>query len=140
MTRQAFLDGGVGLIQRIENRASGIPSLLEQARSDLASAEQERDDAEQRIGQPFRHAQALADAEEDLARIETQLAAMHADIDHAAQPEPAPEHSSKGLSVETVRAHRPALGVRPNPERSPVSGGAGSSPQSRVRALPTRGL
>jgi hypothetical protein len=76
MTRQSFLDGGIGLIQRIENRASGIPSLLEQARSDLASAETERDDAEQRIGQPFRHAQALADAEKDLARIETQLAAM----------------------------------------------------------------
>lgn len=137
MTRQSFLDGGVGLIQRIENRASGIPSLLEQARSDLASAETERDDAEQRIGQPFRHAQALADAEKDLARIETQLAAMQEDIDHAAQPEPAP---GNGLNVETVRAHRPALGVRPNPERTPVSSRAGSSAQSWARETPARGF
>ena len=88
MTRQSFLDGGVGLIQRIENRASGIPSLLEQARSDLASAETERDDAEQRIGQPFRHAQALADAEKDLARIETQLAAMQEDTTTQHNPNP----------------------------------------------------
>jgi hypothetical protein len=140
MTRQSFLDGGVGLIQRIENRASGIPSLLEQARSDLASAETERDDAEQRIGQPFRHAQALADAEKDLARIETQLAAMQEDIDHAAQPEPAPENPPSGLNVETVRAHRPALGVRPNPERTPVSSGAGSSAQPWARETPARGF
>ena len=140
MTRQSFLDGGVGLIQRIENRASGIPSLLEQARSDLASAETERDDAEQRIGQPFRHAQALADAEKDLARIETQLAAMQEDIDHAAQPEPAPGNPPNGLNVETVRAHRPALGVRPNPERTPVSSRAGSSAQSWARETPARGF
>ena len=107
---------------------------------DLASAETERDDAEQRIGQPFRHAQALADAEKDLARIETQLAAMQEDIDHAAQPEPAPGNPPNGLNVETVRAHRPALGVRPNPERTPVSSRAGSSAQSWARETPARGF
>lgn len=139
-TRDGFLDGGVGLIQRIENRASGIPSLLEQARTDLASAEHERAEAEQRIGQPFRHAQALADAEKDLARIETQLAAMQEDIDQAAQPEPAPETEPHGLNVETVRAHRPALGVRPDPERTPVAGGAVSSAQGRARESPARGF
>ncbi|MFT3859977.1 helicase [Micropruina sp.] len=121
MTRQAFLDGGVGLIQRIENRASGIPALLDQARSDLANAETERADAAGRIGQPFRHAVALADAEKDLARIETQLAAMQADIDHEAQPEPAPEQLPSGLSIETVRAYRPALGVRADPARTPAA-------------------
>lgn len=119
MTRQAFLDGGVGLIQRIENRASGIPSLLDQARDDLTSAEQERDDAEQRIGQPFRHAGALADAEKDLARIETQLAAMQDDIDHA-NNEPPAEEPAPALTVEAVRAHRPALGVRADPMRDPA--------------------
>lgn len=91
MTRQAFLDGGVGLIQRIENRTSGIPSLLEHARTDLASAETERDDAAQRIGQPFRHTQALADVEKNLVRTETQLAAMQEDSDPAAQADTASE-------------------------------------------------
>lgn len=140
MTRQAFLDGGVGLIQRIENRASGIPSLLDQARDDLTSAEQERDDAEQRIGQPFRHAGALADAERDLTRIETQLAAMQEEVDQAGQPEPAPETPPSGLNVEAVRAHRPALGVRPNPERTPVTSGASASAQPWTRESPARGF
>ena len=87
-----------------------------------------------------RRTQALADAEKDLARIETQLAAMQEDIDHAAQPEPAPENPPSGLNVETVRAHRPALGVRPNPERTPVSSGAGSSAQPWARETPARGF
>ena len=120
--------------------SQNTPAITTLAGSDLASAETERDDAEQRIGQPFRHAQALADAEKDLARIETQLAAMQEDIDHAAQPEPAPENPPSGLNVETVRAHRPALGVRPNPERTPVSSGAGSSAQPWARETPARGF
>ena len=140
LTRQAFLDGGTGLIQRIENRASGIPSLLEQARSDLATAEHERAEADQRLGQPFRYAQTLVDAEEDLARIETQLAAMQADIDQAEQPEPAPEAEPSGLNVETVRAHRPALGVRPDPDRTPVSSSAGASTPGWARQSPGRGF
>lgn len=141
MTRQAFLDGGVGLIQRIENRASGIPSLLDQARDDLTSAEQERDDAEQRIGQPFRHAEALADAEKDLARIETQLAAMQDDIDHDSRPESEPEPGREpALTVEAVRAHRPALGVRPDPQRSPAMTAAVVPTDSTAHDLSPRRL
>ncbi len=140
MTRQSFLDGGVGLIQRIENRASGIPALLEQARTDLTGAEHERAEAAQRIGQPFRYAQALADAEKDLARIETQLAAMQDDIDQTTSPEAAPETEPSGLSVEAVRAHRPALGVRPDPERTPVTSGASSSGPGWARESPGRGF
>jgi hypothetical protein len=46
----ALLDGQVGLIQRIENRVSGIPTLLAGAREDLAAAQQTIADA----GQPRR--------------------------------------------------------------------------------------
>ncbi len=139
LTRASFLDGGIGLIQRIENRASGIPSLLEQAHADLARAEAERADAQQRIGQPFRHAQALADAEEDLARIETQLAAMQDDIDSQPSPTPEPEREP-ALTVEAVRAHRPALGVRPDPDRTPEPSGSASTVQMRVRDALSRGM
>ena len=76
MSKESFLDGGVGLIQRIENRVSGIPALLDQARADLERSNETFAEVAERIGQPFRHAQALARAEDDLARIETQLAAM----------------------------------------------------------------
>src|SRR5699024_11206105 len=140
MTRQSFLDGGIGLIQRIENRASGIPALLEQARDDLTSAEHERADAEQRIGQPFRHAAALVEAENELTRIETQLAAMQEDIDHAAPPEPTPQGPPSGLTVETVRAHRAAFGVRADPARTPSTTGAFTSTGSESRDLPPWGL
>ncbi|OYO08831.1 helicase [Enemella evansiae] len=139
VTRGAFLDGGVGLVQRIENRATGIPTLLEQARTDLTRAEAERDDAEQRIGQPFRHAEALAEAESDLARIETQLAAMQDDISHEPEPEPAHEQDG-GLSVEAVRNHRAALGVRSNPDRAPAPAASVPSGQTRGREPLTRGM
>lgn len=141
ISRESFLAGGVGLIQRIENRAAGIPSLLEQARTDLDHAAAERAEAEQRIGQPFRHAQALADTEKDLARIESQLAAMQEDIDQAQQSEPAPDNEPPGLNVETVRAHRPSLGVLPDPHRVPTSSTATlPTASSPARDMRPRGL
>lgn len=97
-------------------------------------------DAEQRIGQPFRHAVSLADAENDLTRIETQLAAMQEDIDHAAPPEPTPQSPPSGLTVEMVRAHRAAFGVRANPTRAPSTNGAFTSTGGESRDLPPRGL
>jgi hypothetical protein len=38
--RDTLLEGGTGLIQRIENRVSGIPALLDHARADLTAAQQ----------------------------------------------------------------------------------------------------
>lgn len=93
-------------------------TLLDQAREDLEEAEQTVADTQQRLGQPFRHAQALADAEEDLARVESQLAAM--------QDEPAPEPAASEserveLTVETVRAYEPNLGSREGAGREPAT-------------------
>lgn len=66
-------------------------------------------DTQQRLGQPFRHAQTLADAEEDLARVESQLAAMQDEP----RPEPAaPESERVELTIEAVRAYEPNLGSR----------------------------
>ncbi|GAA1729212.1 SNF2-related protein [Microbacterium paludicola] len=118
MPKESFLDAGLGLMQRIENRVSGIPTLLDQAREDLEEAEQTVADTQQRLGQPFRHAQALADAEEDLARVESQLAAMQ---DEPA-PEPvAPESERVELTVEAVRAYEPNLGSREGARREPAA-------------------
>jgi N12 class adenine-specific DNA methylase len=87
ISREQLLDGDVGLIQRIENRVAGIPTLLEQARGDLADAEDTIAQTTARIGQPFKHASTLADAEADLARVEEQLAATQ-EVDDAAAAEP----------------------------------------------------
>ncbi len=114
MPKESFLEGGIGLIQRIENRVSGIPSLLDQARADLEEAEQTVADTQQRLGQPFRHAQALADTEEDLARVESQLASMQGEP----PPEPAaPESERVELTIEAVRAYEPHLGSREGTSR-----------------------
>jgi N12 class adenine-specific DNA methylase len=105
MTRDSFLEGGSGLVQRIENRVSGIPALLEHARDDHAAAARLVIDTERRIGQPFRYAQTLADAEEDLTRVETQLAAV--------QDGPRTPEREVELSLEQVRDFRPTMGIRP---------------------------
>ncbi|GAA1532697.1 helicase-related protein [Brevibacterium picturae] len=118
--RETFLTGGTGLVQRIENRVSGIPTLLERARADLAEAEQALADAEERIGRPFRHAEALVAAEKQLAQVEKKLAATGK---NTPEQQPAQAQSGPGrgreLTVETVRAHRPALGVKADPSRTP---------------------
>jgi N12 class adenine-specific DNA methylase len=125
MTRESFLEGGTGLIQRIENRVSGIPTILEHARDDHAAATRLVIDTEQRLGRPFRHAQALVNAEDDLIRVETQLAAIQ---NGARTPEPESE-----LSVEHVRGFQPTMGISSvNPEESRMERLA--QPPARVNA------
>ena len=118
MPKESFLDAGLGLVQRIENRVSGISSLLDQAREDLDEAEQTVADTQQRLGQPFRHTQALADAEEDLARVESQLAAMQ---DEPAREPATPESERVELTVEAVRSYEPNLGSREGAGREPAA-------------------
>ncbi len=109
--RDTLLEGGVGLIQRIENRVSGIPSLLDHARDDLTTARQTIADATQRIGQPFRHAAALRDAERHLTDLEAKLAELN-----EAPPEPSDPPPDQRITVETLHAHRDPP-ARPTPQR-----------------------
>src|SRR5690606_39657142 len=112
---------GLGLVPRIENRASGLRTLLDRARADLEEAEQTVAGTQRRLGQPFRHAQALADAEEDLTRVESQLAAMQ---DEPAPEPAAPESERVELTIEAVRAYEPNLGSREGAGREPEIGRA----------------
>ncbi|WP_246846538.1 helicase [Humibacter ginsenosidimutans] len=145
LDRETFLGSGVGLIQRIENRLTGIPALLDHARTDLITAQEAAADASERVGQPFRHAQALTDAEEDLADVETRLAAMQHDTEtptggsRHASTAPRPERDADGVNVEAVRAHRPALGVRSDSARTPTPAIAEAT-RPTVRDAPARGL
>lgn len=145
MDRDAFLDGGVGPIQRIENRVSGIPALLDHAHTDLIAANEAAADASERVGQPFRHAKALAAAEEDLADVEVRLAAMQQDVEtlvvgpRVAATTTGPELDASGVSVEAVRAYRPALGVRSDSARIPDRVVAETN-RSTMRDAPAREL
>ena len=114
-----LLDGQVGLIQRIENRVSGIPTLLAGAREDLTAAQQTVADAGQRIGQPFRHAETLHDAERHLADVEAQLAELNDDTEPD-QRDPPEEPLEARLTVQTLHAQHPppaapAPAERPTP-------------------------
>jgi N12 class adenine-specific DNA methylase len=101
-----LLDGQVGLIQRIENRVSGIPTLLAGVREDLTAAQQTIADAGQRIGKPFRHANTLHDAERHLADIEAQLTELNDDTDPR-QQNPPEEPQEARLTVQTPHAQHP---------------------------------
>lgn len=60
MTKESFLEGRLGLIQRIENRVCGIPALLDQAREDVVKTQETITETDQRIGQPFCHGPSTA--------------------------------------------------------------------------------
>ena len=122
MTKESFLKGGLGLIQRVQNHVSGIPALLDQA----------HEDAEQRIGRPFRHSQALAEAEEDLIRVETQLAAMQKET-----PPTQSEPARAELTVDAVRAYEPNLGTRQANDAEPAPQWSEGSARSKFRSGPT---
>jgi hypothetical protein len=106
MSRDTFVEGGIGVIQRIENRVFGIPRLLAEARTDLERAERDGHEARTRIGQPFKHTATLANATLDLARIEEQLAILKASDSVPVQLDQAT------LDIERVRAYKPNLGTR----------------------------
>jgi hypothetical protein len=116
MTKDTFLQGGVGLIQRIENRASGIPTLLDQARADLERATREETEARERIGKPFKHATALDDAVRELASIEARLTGKPGPTpspDRPAAPDPNTP-TREGAEHETAERETPE---RETPER-----------------------
>ena len=112
VTRDTFLSGGLGLIQRIENRMAALPKLLEEAESDLARAEQLITDAEQRLGQPFKHALALSAAEADLEHVEKKILAMQREKSEDKTPAPPAPVSRPELTVEAVRGYQPMGGAR----------------------------
>ncbi len=116
-----LLDGQVGLIQRIENRVSGIPTLLAGAREDLAAVQQTVTDAGRRIGQPFRHAEPLHDAERHLADVEAQLAELNDDTEPGLK-DPPEEPLETRLTVQKLHAqHPPPAGPAPAERPTPPS-------------------
>lgn len=128
------LDGSVGLVQRIENRLAGTTTTLEKTRTELTEAEQTLADATARIGKPFKHTEALATAERDLADVEATLAGD--DNTTTTQNEMESTPPGWGLDVAAVRAHEPTMGVRPDAERTPSQPTDDYSPLPGGRSAP----
>lgn len=102
---RAFCEGRAGLIQRIENRASGVPTYLDHAEKRLTEAEQTIRDTDERLGQPFRHTSTLRDAQTRLAAINQQIEALHETGDTEGGDPPAPDGQAPGH----LNGHRPQL-------------------------------
>ncbi|MEV8339106.1 helicase-related protein [Leucobacter sp. NPDC077196] len=116
VTRETFMAGGVGMIQRIENRMAEIPKLIEKTRTELQQAQQTVADAESRIGQPFKHTLALSAAEANFERVSKELLAMQRKNDAPNMPA-TPADARPELTVEAVRAYQPRGGVRSDPDQ-----------------------
>ena len=102
VTRETFLESALGLVQRLENRVTGLEALVAQARREMTHAQDMQLDAEGRLGRPFRHAIALTDAGFRLRHVEARLA-QHDDRSGDTRP---------SLSVDKVRGHQPSFARR----------------------------
>jgi N12 class adenine-specific DNA methylase len=113
-TREETLAPGVGLVQRLENRVSQLPSIIQKITEEIDGERVTLADAEHRLGQPFKHAGALTAAEQRLRSVDAELAALTEPVD---APAPTgldggtPTTPGSSLDREHVRQFRPALGV-----------------------------
>lgn len=71
--RSEILSGNMGVVTRLENLQASLPTVLERTRELVTENELNLVDAEQRIGQPFKHADQLADVQARSDAIAAQL-------------------------------------------------------------------
>lgn len=74
--RDTFVEGGIGIVRQLENRAAAIPKLITEKEAQRAAAVVEVAEAEERLGKPFPHSAELATARDRLALVNSQLDAM----------------------------------------------------------------
>ena len=110
-----------GTIQRLENRARGLDSHLQQLTASLQDARQEAERARSSLAQPFKHASALEHARTRVAQITEQMqAASHSDTSEAthggdspqaAEPTNPPDIAQPRLASDATRQRPPVLDV-----------------------------
>ena len=108
-------------IQRLENRARGLDSQLQQLTASLHDARQEAQRARSSLAQPFKHASALEHARTRVAQItEHMQAASHSDTSEAthggdspqaAEPTNPPDIAQSRLAGDATRQRPPVLDV-----------------------------
>ena len=72
-TRRDVLAGNLGVVTRLENLQASIPTILDRTQELLTENELNLADAEQRIGQPFKHTEQLAEVQARADAITAQL-------------------------------------------------------------------
>ena len=74
--RDIFLDGGVGLVRQIENRAASVPKLMAEVKTEIAAARQTIVDADASLAAPFKYESALETTRAAAADVDKRLAAV----------------------------------------------------------------
>ena len=98
LSHETFLAGGIGLIQRVENRVAGIATLLGQALADHARSERLLQESEARTGLPFKHAAALSAGADTVRELEQRLSSA---------PSRSAPPRRESAALETPARHRP---------------------------------
>lgn len=76
LPRQTFLEGGIGLVRQLENRAAEIPRTIAQVTQIRADSEQAIVEADERLRLPFKHAGELASALRRSVEVDEALAQL----------------------------------------------------------------
>lgn len=129
LDRATFLQGGVGLVQRIENRAAQIPGYIEQARRRLDETQATIAETDQRIGKPFQHAAALKQAQVRLAEVTQQLAELSTSRND--------EHPAAAATTSVNHDAKPATRLAALEAFGVEGDGDQQLPPSRVAAIPS---
>ena len=136
LPRDQVLSATVGLVQRLENRVSQLPSIIEGLYEEIRQEREVLDEAEQRIGQPFKRTAALEAAKARLDRVEAELAELSTEAQSEApeadatpdslQTDP-PQAAQSGsesprvLTKQAVRDFQPSFGPPATPHSPPAS-------------------
>ncbi|MDF1480333.1 helicase [Leifsonia sp. H3M29-4] len=78
LSRSEFLEGGIGVIRQLENRAAGIPRVIAELERDNLVLAGEVAEADERLQEPFKHARELEAARVRAASVNAELAEMQA--------------------------------------------------------------
>lgn len=123
VTRDEFLQGGVGLITRLENRASGIERTISEVQATIDESTATVADVDERAGAPFKHAAELDAAKERMRVVTEQLDAL---------ARPAPEPTRAAPETDAYEADNAAALAALGSPRTAPSGSTNSLSRSRA--------
>lgn len=134
--------GGPGPIAKLENRVASLGRLADDARSRIADAIAERDEAQRGLDAPFPRADELTAARQRLARLDEQLEQLRTDnpAAHQARPATASPTASEEARGEGGRSRfvREREALRERLERGPDGGRTTPPEQSDSTESPRR--
>lgn len=105
VSRNEFLEGGLGLVRQLENRASAVPRLIAEIEQEDVVLRSEIEEADARLSAPFAHSEALSAARHRQRSVNDELAAQQAESE---APKVQPADADSAVAIASMGFHRPA--------------------------------